>query len=101
MLLAPGEINHGFFRLTRTMQKKKCLPEILGKCTIPVFFMQNTIGDFARSKIMNIISTINKSEIVSEETLSNWKLLVSKIGDDLLKNLLSDKITTYEKNILK
>lgn len=65
------------------------------------FFMQNTIGEFARSKIMEIINTINNNEKVSEDILSNWKLLVSKIGDDLLKNLLTDKIMAYEKNRLK
>lgn len=65
------------------------------------FFMQNTIGEFARSKLMEIITIINKNEKVSKEVINNWKLLISKIGDDLLRKLLTDKIEMYEKSRIK
>ena len=65
------------------------------------FFMQNTIGEFARSKLMEIITRINNNEDVTDETLKKWKLLISKIGDDLLRNLLIDKVESYEKNRTK
>ena len=65
------------------------------------FFMQNTIGEFARQKLSKIIHAMNNEEEVSGDVLNDWKLLVSKIGDDLLKNLFMDKISLYEKNRLK
>lgn len=65
------------------------------------FFMQNTIGEFARSKLTKIITIINNNEKVSKEVINNWKLLVSKIGDDLLRKLLTDKIEMYEKSRIK
>ena len=65
------------------------------------FFMQNTIGEFARTKIKEIVTRINNNEEVSVETLENWKLLTSKVGDDILRNLLTDKVLAYEKNRTK
>ena len=65
------------------------------------FFMQNTIGEFARTKIKEIVTKINNNEEVRVETLENWKLLISKVGDDLLRNLLTDKVFVYEKNRIK
>ena len=62
------------------------------------FFMQNTIGEFARSKIMEIVTAINNNEKVSDDALRTWKMLIAKIGDDLLRNLLKDKVAMYEKN---
>lgn len=62
------------------------------------FFMKNTIGEFARQKLLKIIDKIDSKKSISEEEIKQWKLLISKIGDDLLKNLLYDKVLTYEKN---
>jgi len=60
--------------------------------------MHNTIGEFARTRLMDIIERINKQEKVTDETLNKWHLLTSKIGDDLLRNLMKDRIQVYEKN---
>lgn len=65
------------------------------------FFMKSTIGEFAKQKLKKIINTIDSEEVVTDEEIRKWKILVSKIGDDLLKNLIRDKIELYEKNRTK
>lgn len=41
---------------------------------------------------------MDNEEEISADVINNWKLLVSKIGDDLLKSLVMEKISIYEKN---
>ena len=66
------------------------------------FFMENTIGEFARSKIKKIITTIKEK---GKDGLSDDdNLLIDSIGDDLLKRLIKEMIDmretaiSYEKN---
>ncbi|HBF68868.1 MAG TPA: hypothetical protein DDW20_06140 [Firmicutes bacterium] len=81
--------------------KKECFAGNIGEMYNTNFFMQNTIGEFARSKLIEIIEQIDKRELVNSSTISEWKQLISKIGDELLRNLLEDKILKYEKNIAR
>lgn len=85
--------------VTKEIQaEKECFAGNIGEMYNTNFFMQNTIGQFAYDKLKSIIETIDRNEDVDGTVLKNWKLLISKIGDDLLKNLLSDKVLRYEKN---
>lgn len=81
--------------------KKECFAGNIGEMYNTNFFMQNTIGEFAKAKLIEIIDKIDNKESVNSATLSEWKQLISKIGDDLLRNLLQDKILGYEKNIAR
>lgn len=78
--------------------EKECFAGNIGQMYNTNFFMKNTIGEFAKQKLLKIINTIDSKEVVSDEEIKKWNLLVSKIGDDLLKNLIRDKIELYEKN---
>lgn len=81
--------------------EKECFAGNIGQMYNANFFMANTIGEFARQKILQIINTIDSDEVISDEEVKKWELLVSKIGDDLLRNLIRDKIKIYEKNRTK
>lgn len=78
--------------------EKECFAGNIGQMYNTNFFMKNTIGEFARTKILQIINTIDSDDVISDEKIKKWKFLVSKIGDDLLRNLIKDKIELYEKN---
>lgn len=78
--------------------EKECFAGNIGQMYNTNFFMKNTIGEFARTKILQIINTIDSDDVISDEKIKKWKFLVSKIGDDLLRNLIKDKIEFYEKN---
>ena len=47
---------------------------------------------------MMFIAEVIDADVISDEKIKKWKFLVSKIGDDLLRNLIKDKIELYEKN---
>lgn len=81
--------------------EKDCFAGNIGQMYNTNFFMKSTIGEFAKQKLKNIINTIDSEEVVTDEEIKKWKILVSKIGDDLLKNLIRDKIELYEKNRTK
>lgn len=81
--------------------EKECFAGNIGQMYNINFFMKSTIGEFAKQKLKNIINTIDSEEVVTDEEIKKWKILVSKIGDDLLKNLIRDKIELYEKNRTK
>lgn len=78
--------------------EKDCFAGNIGQMYNTNFFMKSTIGEFATQKLKKIINTIDSEEVVTDEEIRKWKILVSKIGDDLLKNLIRDKIELYEKN---
>ena len=78
--------------------EKECFAGNIGQMYNTNLFMKNTIGEFARTKILQIINTIDSDDVISDEKIKKWKFLVSKIGDDLLRNLIKDKIELYEKN---
>ena len=61
-------------------------------------FMENTIGEFARVKLKEIINNIDKNKDIDEKQMKKYKKLISKVGDDLLRKLLEDKVKDYEKN---
>ena len=81
--------------------EKDCFAGNIGQMYNTNFFMKSTIGEFAKQKLKKIINTIDSEEVVTDEEIRKWKILVSKIGDDLLKNLIRDKIELYEKNRTK
>ena len=83
---------------TQVFAEKEVFAGNIGEMYNTSFFMQNTIGEFSRSKIMEIITSINNKEKLKDKTIKKWKMLISKIGDDLLRNLLTDKVECYEKN---
>ena len=78
--------------------EKDCFAGNIGQMYNTNFFMKSTIGEFAKQKLKKIINTIDSEEVVTDEEIKKWKFLVSKIGDDLLRNLIKDKIELYEKN---
>ena len=85
-------------RITELKADKESFAGNIGEMYNTNFFMHNTIGEFARTRLMDIIERINKQEKVTDEILNEWHLLTSKIGDDLLRNLMKDRIQVYEKN---
>ncbi|MGG3561968.1 AAA family ATPase [Neobacillus rhizosphaerae] len=52
------------------------------------FFMSSTMGEFATSKIKDVINLINdrKIEDVTEEEKNEWLFIINSIGEPLIKN---------------
>lgn len=60
------------------------------------FFLTNSVGEFARNKIENINTQINKAQNINE--LIDLKKIINAISDIYLKNILS---TRYNQKIKK
>jgi hypothetical protein len=54
------------------------------------FFMSSTMGEFASSKIKEVISSIDDCDIkdVTEEQKREWLYIINSIGEPLIKNRL-------------
>lgn len=61
------------------------------------FFMTHTIGEFAKSKIEKALKKLKLKRPCDDEELKHFKLLFSKVGDPILKQLLMEKLD-YAKN---
>lgn len=57
------------------------------------FFMEEgVIGEFAKSKIQNLITQINKNNDLSSESLAEIKYMINMIGEPFLKRKLNEMI---------
>lgn len=79
----------------------------IGEMFCSNFFMKNTIGEFARKKIEEMVAKLNNYENEentvqpSIQEMEDYQNLISAVGDDLLRQLLSDKLKiTTEKYLI-
>jgi len=70
----------------------------IGEMYCTNMFMDNTIGEFARQKLLHIVKDLDSNKKIDDIQLKSYKKLISKVGDNLLRNLLEDKVNIYEKN---
>lgn len=70
----------------------------IGEMYCTNMFMDNTIGEFARQKLLHIVKDLGSNKKIGDIQLKSYKKLISKVGDNLLRNLLEDKVNIYEKN---
>lgn len=76
---------------TKQVKKKKdTFAGNIGELFTENFFMENTIGEFSRSKIQDVIEKLKSKNPISDDELGACKQLIEKVGDDLLKTLLTD-----------
>lgn len=54
------------------------------------FYLESTIGEFAKEKINNLIIEMKSSEFLSEEKIKNIKNFIEVIGDPIIKQALED-----------
>ena len=70
----------------------------IGEMYCSNMFMENTIGEFARQKLMKIVEDLDNNKKIDVSKLDSYKKLVNKVGDALLRKLLEDKVRMYENN---
>ena len=76
---------------TKQVKKKKdTFAGNIGELFTENFFMENTIGEFSRSKIQNVIEKLKSRNPIPNDELETYKQLIEKVGDDLLRTLLAD-----------
>ena len=78
--------------------KKETFAGNIGEMFCSNMFMENTIGEFATQKLMKIVEELNNTKKIEESRLDSYKKLINKVGDDLLRKLLEDKVRMYEKS---
>lgn len=71
-----------------------CFAGNIGDMLVDNFFLKNTIGEFARSKIQTLIENIDAPENDEKfvESVKELEYYVGKVEDRLLKTLLEGKV---------
>ncbi len=83
----------------QVIKEKNTFAGNIGELFTENFFMENTIGEFARTKIQSVIKDLRNTDARSYESKEESKKMIDCVGDDLLKSLLTDMWEIkYEKN---
>lgn len=71
----------------------------IGELITSNLFMESSMGERAKNIVKGILENLkNQTDVPNEEELEKYKKLFNKVGDELLRKLLLEKLERYEKN---
>ena len=62
------------------------------------FFMSRFVGDFANSKLNDVIELLNREDILTEQQMNKAQKVISLIGDSFLRRMLLKKLNLRQGN---
>ncbi|WP_191967687.1 AAA family ATPase [Lysinibacillus fusiformis] len=75
-----------------TQNEKQTLGNNIHEVYIDSFYLDSTIGDFAKEKINSIIDKLNSKESLTNNEVEKFKRFINLIGDSLIKQVLEDML---------